>query len=191
MKKANKISSDMLIAIYQNLLTARQSISNVIEKVHDSKLKDELQRQFESYAPIKEKCEQYAQEYLVDIVDNSFFEKARMWMSVNMSIMLDKSNRKIASICIIGNTMGIIDLISVISDCSKGKKEFLDLAHDLKELENSNTEALKPYLLKENNKPQKPAGLKADNENNEESSSAQNDSAETEDSEKSSDNVDL
>ncbi len=190
MKKANKISSDMLIAIYQNLLTARQSISNVIEKVHDSKLKDELQRQFESYTPIKEKCEQYAQEYLVDIVDNSFFEKARMWMSVNMSIMLDKSNRKIASICIIGNTMGIIDLISVMSDCSKGKKEFLALAHDLKELENSNTEALKPYLLKENNKPQKPAGLKVDNMAKE-SSSAQNDSDTTQDAEKSSDDVDL
>ena len=163
MKKANKVSSDMLIAIYQNLLTARQSINNVIEKVHDSKLKEELHRQYQSYNPIKESCEKYAQEYLVDIVDNSFFEKARMWMSVNMSIMLDKSNRKIASICIIGNTMGIIDLICVMSDCSKGKKEFLALAKELKDLEDENTEALKPYLLKENNKPQKPAGLKAEN----------------------------
>jgi hypothetical protein len=163
MKKANKVSSDMLIAIYQNLLTARQSISNVIEKVHDSKLKQELQRQYNSYSPIKEQCEKYAQEYLVDIVDNSFFEKARMWMSVNMSILLDKSNRKIASICIIGNTMGLIDLMCVMSDCSKGKKEFLELAGQLSQLEDSNTEALKPYLLKENNKPQKPASVKAEN----------------------------
>ena len=166
MKKANKISSDMLIAIYQNLLTARQSISNVIEKVHDSKLKKELQRQYDSYTPIKEQCEKYAQDYLVDIIDNSFFEKARMWMSVNMSILLDKSNRKIASICIIGNTMGLIDLICVMSDCSKGKQEFLHLANELKELEIVNTEALKPYLLKENNKPQKPAELKAQNSEN-------------------------
>lgn len=164
MKKANKISSDMLIAIYQNLLTARQSISNVIEKVHDSKLKKELQSQYESYTPIKQQCEKYAQEYLIDIVDNSFFEKARMWMSVNMSILLDKSNRKIASICIIGNTMGLIDLICLMSDCSKGKSEFLELANKLKELESANTERLKPYLLKENNKPQKPASLKAENQ---------------------------
>lgn len=163
MKKANKISSDMLIAIYQNLLTARQSINNVIEKVHDSRLKQELHDQYASYTPIKQTCEKYAQEYQVDIVDNSFFEKARMWMSVNMSIMLDKSNRKIASICIFGTTMGIIDLICVMSDCSKGKKEFLDLAHDLKELELKNINALKPYLLKENNKPQKPASQKAKN----------------------------
>ncbi len=168
MKKANKISSDMLIAIYQNLLTARQSISNVIEKVHDSKLKQELQRQYNSYTPIKEQCEKYAQEYLVDIVDNSFFEKARMWMSVNMSILLDKSNRKIASICIIGNTMGLIDLMCVMSDCSKGKKEFLELAGQLSQLEDANTEALKPYLLKENNKPQKPASVKAENVENKE-----------------------
>ncbi len=135
MQKTSKTNSDLLIAIYQNLLTARQSINNIIEKVSDSRLKKELSKQYESYTPIKEECEALAQKYLIDIVDNSFVEKARMWMSVNMSILLDKSNRKIASICIIGNTMGLIDLMCVMSDCSKGKKEFLELAGQLRELE--------------------------------------------------------
>lgn len=153
--KASKLNSDLLIAIYQNLLTARQSINNVIEKVTDSKLKRELDRQYKSYTPIKEKCEKYAQEHKIDIVDNSFFEKAKMWMSVNMSILMDKSNRKIASILIFGSTMGIIDLFCVISDCKKGKKEFLDLAGDLLALETENIEKAKPFLLKENNRSSK------------------------------------
>ncbi len=163
MKKPSKVNSDLLIAIYQNLLTARQSINNIIEKVHDSKLKKELDYQYKSYTPIKEACEKLAQKHKIDIVDNSFFEKARMWMSVNMSIMLDKSNRKISSVLIFGNTMGIIDLICVISDCKKGSKEFLDLAEELKNIETENIERAKPYLLKENNKPQKPASVKAEN----------------------------
>lgn len=161
--KNSKLNSDLLIAIYQNILTARQSISNVIEKVHDSKLKKELDRQFDSYTPLKEKCEKFAMENKIDIIDNNFFEKAKMWMSVNMSILLDKSNRKIASILIFGTTMGVIDLICVISDCKKGNKQFLDLANELKELELKNIESSKPYLLKENNKEQKPASQKAKN----------------------------
>ena len=63
MKKANKISSDMLIAIYQNLLTARQSINNIIEKVSESRLKKELSKQYESYTPIKEECEALDQKH--------------------------------------------------------------------------------------------------------------------------------
>ena len=62
--------------------------------------------------------------------------------------------------------MGLIDLICVMSDCSKGKSEFLELANKLKELESVNTDALKPYLLKENNKIQKPASKKAENQLN-------------------------
>lgn len=62
---------------------------------------------------------------------------------------------------IFGTTMGVIDLICVLSDCKKGSKEFLALAHDLKELEEQNIERVKPYLLKENNKPQKTPKEKA------------------------------
>lgn len=192
--KNSKLNSDLLIAIYQNILTARQSISNVIEKVHDSKLKKELDSQFNSYTPLKEKCEKLAMQNKIDIVDNNFFEKAKMWMSVNMSILLDKSNRKIASIMIFGTTMGVIDLICVLSDCKKCSKEFLALANELKELEEQNIERVKPYLLKENNKPQKPPKEKAkaviangQNDQNNDNPQTNNQSTQTD----KGDNVDL
>lgn len=193
--KNSKLNSDLLIAVYQNILTARQSISNVIEKVHDSKLKKELDSQFNSYTPLKERCEKLAMQNKIDIVDNNFFEKAKMWMSVNMSILLDKSNRKIASIMIFGTTMGVIDLICVLSDCKKGSKEFLALAHDLKELEEQNIERVKPYLLKENNKPQKPPREKAKavvegSQNNQEKGSSESNDNQSNKTDKG-DNVDL
>ena len=73
-------------------------------------------------------------------------------MSVNMSILFDRSNRKIASINIFGTTMGIIDLLGLISDNKKANAEFLALANQILELEKSNVEKLKPFLLKENQK---------------------------------------
>ena len=76
-----------------------------------------------------------------------------MWISVNMATLLDKSNRKIASINIVGSTMGVIDLLGVISDSKKAKKELLTLAQEVLKYEEDNIEKLKPFILVENNKP--------------------------------------
>ena len=158
----DKQNSDFLIAIYQNILTAKQSISNILEKVKDSKLKRELKAQFNDYDRLEDTCEDLAKVYEIDINDNSFFVKAKMWLQVNMATMMDKSNRKIASINIVGSTMGVIDLICAISDSEKCRSEFMELAKELLELEQKNIEKLKPYLLRENNKAKEESERKKD-----------------------------
>ena len=147
-----KQNSDFLIAIYQNVQTARQSINNILQKVKDSKLRRELKSQYNDYDRIMESCEDLAKVYEIDIKDNPFLTKAKMWLQVNMATLMDKSNRKIASVTIVGTVMGIIDMISVVSDCQKCKEEIMTLATQLLEIEESNVEKLKPYLEKENNK---------------------------------------
>lgn len=148
-----EINSNLMIALYQNLQTAMQSVSNVIEKVKDSKMKKELKSQYKEYDAYMDKCEDMAKELDIALKDNNFFTKAKMWISVNMATFLNKSNRKIASINIVGSTMGVIDLMSVISDSKKAKKELLDLAKQVLKYEEDNIEKLKPYILVENNKP--------------------------------------
>jgi len=49
--------------------------------------------------------------------------------------------------------MGVIDLMSVLSDCKKCKKELLSFGEEVLKLEEGNIEKLKPYILVENNKP--------------------------------------
>jgi hypothetical protein len=51
--------------------------------------------------------------------------------------------------------MGIIDLMSVLSDCKKGKKEFLTLGRAVLDLEERNVEKLKPFILIDPKKDQK------------------------------------
>lgn len=150
-----EINFNLLTAIYQNLQTAKQSINNVIEKINDTKLKKELKRQFKDYDELSESCEDLARVCEIELADNNFFKKAKMWLNVNMATMMDKSNRKIASITIVGSTMGVIDLMSVLSDCKKGKKEFLTLGRAVLDLEERNIEKLKPFILIDPKKDQK------------------------------------
>ena len=150
-KSQKEINSNLLIAIYQNLQTAKQSINNVIDKIKDSKLKKELKHEFKDYDELSESCEDLARVYEINLVDNNFFKKAKMWLSVNMATMMDKSNRKISSINIVGSTMGIIDLMSVLSDCKRGKPELLTLGRRVLDLEERNIEKLKPYILVDSN----------------------------------------
>lgn len=152
-KTQKEINSNLLIAIYQNLQTAIQSINNVLDKVKDSRLKKELKHQFKEYDAFIERCEDLAQKEDIKLQENGFFKKAKMWISVNMATMLNKSNRKIASINIVGSTMGVIDLISVISDCKSGDKELVNFGKEVLKYEEENVEKLKPYILFENNKP--------------------------------------
>ena len=152
-KSQKEINTNLLIAVYQNLQTAKQSINNVIEKIKDSKLKKELKKQFKDYDNFSESCEDLAKVYDIELVDNNFFKKAKMWININLSTMMDKSNRKIASLNIVGSTMGVIDLMSVLSDSKKAKKELQIFGKRVLQLEESNIEKLKPYILVENNKP--------------------------------------
>ena len=154
-KSQKEINSNLLIAIYQNIQTAKQSINNVIDKIKDSKLKRELKRQFNDYDEFSESCEDLAKVYEIDLVENNFFKKAKMWLSVSMATIMDKSNRKIASINIVGSTMGVIDLMSVLSDCKKGRKELIRLGQAVLDLEERNIEKLKPYILIDPKKDQK------------------------------------
>lgn len=154
-KSQKEINTNLLIALFQNLQTAKQSINNVIDKIKDCKLKKLLKQQFKEYDELSETCEDMARVYEIELNDNNFFKKAKMWFSVNLSTMMDKSNRKIASINIIGSTMGVIDLMSVLSDCKKGKKELLNLGRAILDLEERNIEKLKPFIMVDPSKNQK------------------------------------
>ncbi|MBQ9792677.1 MAG: hypothetical protein IJW32_02885 [Clostridia bacterium] len=149
-KTQKEMNAHLMISIYKNLQTAKQSINNIIDKITDSKLKRELKAQFKDYDELSETCEDLAKVYEIELVDNSFFQKAKMWLNVNMATMMDKSNRKISSINIIGSTMGVLDLMSVLADSRRCKKELINLGRAVMSLEERNIEKLKPFILIQN-----------------------------------------
>lgn len=164
-KSQKEMNSNLIIAIFKNLETAKQAINNVIEKIVDSKLKRELKAQFKDYDELSETCEDLAKVYEIELVNNSFLQKAKMWLNVNMATIMDKSNRKIASINIVGSTMGILDLMAILSESKRCKKEIYNLGKAVLSLEERNIEKLKPFILVEGEK-QKEELLENDKNNN-------------------------
>ena len=80
------------------------------------------------------------------IKDNNWFEKARLWGSINISTMADKSTRHIAELMLIGTFMGYLTCIKDQADHSGVSKEIDEMLEKLKKTEKDNIEKLIPYL---------------------------------------------
>jgi len=140
-----------LNAIYQNTRTAIQSIEDIIMKVQDNELISELSRQQDEYSCLCKECENFAKaERIEDIKDNNWIEKARLWTSVNIGTMMDKSTRNIAEMMLFGTFMGVITCIKDKEDHKNVSDELDEIMDKLFDFEKNNIERLIPFLNKEN-----------------------------------------
>lgn len=140
--------TEYLNAVYQNTRTAIQSIEDIITKIKDDNLKKELAIEEDKYLAIEKECELLAKANKIDgIKDNNWFEKARLWSSINMSTMTDKSTRHIAELMLLGTFMGYLTCIKDQADHQNVSKEIDELLENLKELEKNNLKTLMSYLV--------------------------------------------
>ena len=103
--------------IYQNAKVGMQSIHDIEDKISNRELLKELRSEYLEYEKISNKVEDYAKEHNLEIKDNNFFEKAKLWTSIKMSTMTDNSTRKIAQLLLIDTVMGL-------SQCYKDKFDY-------------------------------------------------------------------
>lgn len=136
-----------LTAVYQNISTGVQSIEDIIGKVEDVEFKKELAMQEDSFLALQRECEVLAKSEKIDTLkDNNMFEKARLWGSINMSTMTDKSTRHIAELMLIGTFMGILTCIKDENDHGGVSSAVDEIISRLKEFERKNIDRLIPYL---------------------------------------------
>lgn len=137
-----------LNAVYQNIKTAVQSIDDLLPKVKDDNLKKELASQQDKYLALQKECEVLAQaEKLEKIKDNNWLEKARLWSSINLSTLTNKTTRHIAEMMLFGTFMGYITCVKDLSDHRNISKEVDEILTKLKEFERGNIDSLMPYLV--------------------------------------------
>ena len=143
-----ELITEYLNAVYQNTRTAIQSIEDILPKVKDNDFKKELASQEDKYIVLEKECELLAKAEKIDgIKDNNWFEKAKLWSSINMSTMTDKTNRHIAELMLMGTFMGILTCEKDRYDHQGVSSEIDEILAKLKELEKNNLEALMPYLI--------------------------------------------
>ncbi len=143
-----ELITEYINAIYQNIRTAVQSIEDILPKVKDSNLQKELANEEDKYIALEKECELFAKaEKIEGIKDNNWFEKARLWSSINMSTMTDKTTRHIAELMLLGTFMGFVTCIKDQADHKNVSKELDEILLNLKELERKNIDALIPFLV--------------------------------------------
>ena len=136
-----------LNAIYQNTRTAVQSIEDIITKVKDNDLINELSKELDEYSCLSKECENFAKgEKIENLKDNNWIEKTRLWASVNMGTMTDKSNRNIAELMLMGTFMGIITCYKDKFDHKGVSKELDEIIEKLYNFERENIDRLIPFL---------------------------------------------
>ncbi len=143
-----ELITEYINAIYQNIRTAVQSIEDILPKVKDSNLQKELANEEDKYIALEKECELFAKaEKIEGIKDNNWLEKAKLWSSINMSTMTDKTTRHIAELMLLGTFMGFVTCIKDQADHKDVSKELDEILLNLKELERKNIDALIPFLV--------------------------------------------
>ena len=94
-------------AIFQNARVGSQSIRDIEDAVEDEGLKKELAREREEFNKIAESVIDFGKANRFDVEENNFFEKSRLWASIKMTTMFDKSTRHIAEMMLLGTVMGL------------------------------------------------------------------------------------
>lgn len=139
-------NKELLISIYQNTSTALQSINDLVKKTDDKEFKDLLNAQYKRYDEFQAKIEKQAQTQQIELKDNNWFEKAKLWSSVQMSTLTDNSTRHLAELMLVGTVMGTLTCYKNKIDYKNATHSSLQLLAELEKMEEQNYEELKKYL---------------------------------------------
>ena len=147
----NKHASDnaqMLDKMYKNVKMGSDSMVNILSKVKDSGLKQELTNQLDQY-------EKYSKQVAGMIYDEggtpkeeNILTKAGSKIGIEMNTMMDSTPSHLAEMVIEGATMGMTDMTKTIREyenknCSEGA---MKLAKEIAHFEDKSVDALKKYL---------------------------------------------
>ena len=136
----------ILNQVNQAIKMGMDSISNVSEKVQDSRLKDELLFQYDKYNEILNEVNDELSNYDNFPKDLNPMQKAMGWMGVEMNTLTDKSNSKIAELMIQGTNMGIIEGVKLLNHNPDTEQHIKDILNKFIDFQQNNVEQLKKYL---------------------------------------------
>jgi hypothetical protein len=141
------VNKDSLHNLYKNVHMALESISYVMKEADDVKMKEELAHQYEGYEAYAGKLAKEMLSRGEEPKEPNVFKKAMLWGSIKMNTLTDGSKSHIADMLIQGTTMGLTEVMTLLSESGKIMDEPIrHLAEELRDMESSFLERLKSYL---------------------------------------------
>ena len=147
-KNENLGTLNFLEQIYKNVTMGSESIINVLSKVAEGPLRDELTREINEYSEYAHKAEKMICDLGGTPKEENIMTKMSAKLGMAMNTMTDDSPQHIAQMVIEGATMGITELIRLIrenenTECSES---VLKLARDIVSFEEDTVEKMKKFL---------------------------------------------
>ena len=143
-------NTELLEYIYQNASMGVKSCTNLIKILNskDNKIKKVVEGELKGYENFVKKSEKLLKKNKIEQPkDKGMMAELMSKMGMNMEMMKDNSDAKVADMLTKGFTMGNVDISKKI-DRFEGDadKEILNLAKELLKFGKENIDFLKPYL---------------------------------------------
>ena len=137
-----------LDSLYKNVKMGADSIIDLMPKVKDSAMREELTSELEQYEKFAKEIRQILFELGETPKEESFMTRAMTKMGISFNTMMDTTTSHIADIMIQGATMGITTTTKLVrehenSSCSENA---ISLARETIKYEEESIERLKKFL---------------------------------------------
>ena len=142
-------NNELLEYIYQNSKMGVKSCTNLINILNtkDNKIKKIVEGELKGYEEFVKKSEKLLKKHKVEPKEKGVMADIMSKIGMNMEMMKDNSDAKVADMLTKGFTMGNVDITKKIDRYEKdADKDILALAKELLDFGKKNIEILKPYL---------------------------------------------
>ncbi len=140
---------ELLQYIYQNCDMGVKSCTNLINILNgkDNKIKKVVEGELKGYENYLKKAEKILKKHKIEPKEKGIMTDIMSKMGMNMEMMKDNSDSRVADMLTKGFTMGNVDIAKKIDRFTgDADKEIVDLAKELLDFGKKNIEFLKPYL---------------------------------------------
>ena len=140
---------ELLTYLYQDADMALDNLTTLINKINkkDNKIKKIIEAEIKGYENYLKKIKSCIKKNNYEIKPKPLLSKMGAYMGINMEIVKDNSDSRIADMLIQGFTMGVLNVSKKIDLYKKDvNKEIIGLAKEFKKFQQENIEFLKQYL---------------------------------------------
>lgn len=142
-------NNELLMYIYQNANMGVKNCTNLIRILQgkDNKIKKIVEGELKGYEEFAKRAEKLIKKNKLNPKEIGLMADVMSKISMNMEMMKDNSDARVADMLTKGFTMGNVDITKKIDRFEKdADKDILKLAKDLLNFGKENIEILKPYL---------------------------------------------
>ena len=138
--------------MYKNLKMGESAILDLMPKVTDEGLREDMLKQLEGYRRFADDAKELLDCEHREAKEAGVFAKMGSKMGIAMNTMMDSTSSHIAEMIIEGSTMGITDqtrILHELEDVDKDEPHYdaaVDLAKQIISFEQKNIEVMKTYL---------------------------------------------